>query len=120
MPGGHLPHNLERPGSLNPGTGDALVTHGIPVHSRVGHGREAERCYHILGQHLPQGLKDGLLLGIQGSEVGDDALIGVLHAEHVLVPVAMAVMLSRHITLPSSPAFLPLCATSRTKSSAHL
>ena len=69
--------------------------HRVAVHSRVVHRRDVESRGHVLGQHLAQGFEDGLLLHVQNVEVAEDALQGLLYAQHggiIVVSVRVSVL----------------------------
>ena len=69
--------------------GNVAVAKGVTVHSRVGQGGEGQRRVDVFREHLADAVQQGFFFGVQRLKAGHDAFIGLLHAEHVLIGVAM-------------------------------
>ena len=75
--------------------GDVCALEGVAVHAGVGEGRQGQRRGDVLGQGLAHGFQQRNLDPFEGGEAGHHALVGFLHAEHILPGVAVAVVVGR-------------------------
>jgi hypothetical protein len=76
---------------LGRGSGDVFAPQRVPVHPRVGQGRQIQGGGYVGGQDLAEAVHQRFLFRTQGSETGHDTLEGFFHVEHSFVHVAVAV-----------------------------
>ena len=80
-----LARDLEPDGVRLTGVRRVGGAHGVAVHRRVIERRDVEAGDSVLGQHLAQGVRQRLPLGLQPADECEDALQRLLHTDHLLV-----------------------------------
>ena len=70
---------------------DVGCLQSVAVHGGVVEGRDVMICKGVLGEHLPDCVQQGSVLGFQRVEVAQDAFECVFDVEHGFAVVAVAV-----------------------------